>query len=102
MLEEWCWSRESLLWIARHYKTDTSLSPEQIEQILEARKVASGLRTADELVRSLFDFELHRTYGDGRSVQKSGQYKARRSAFYFGRKQAGLPERSAIAFGDRL
>lgn len=70
MLEEWCWSRESLLWIARHYKTDTSLSPEQIEQILEARKVASGLRTADELVRSLFDFELHRTYGDGRSVQE--------------------------------
>lgn len=70
MLEEWCWSRESLLWIARHYKTDEGLSSEQIDQILDARKVASGLRTADELMRSLFDFELHRTYGDGRSVQE--------------------------------
>ena len=70
VLEEWCWSRDFLLWAARHYQTGEGLSAEQIDQVLDARKVASGLRVADELMRSLFDFELHRTHGDGRSVQE--------------------------------
>lgn len=69
MLEEWCWSPESLRWISSHYQTDQQLSVEQVNQLLEARKATMPLKAGDELVRALFDFELHRTYGEGRSVQ---------------------------------
>lgn len=69
VLEQWCWSREVLQWMTRHHQTDKPLSIEQVDRILEARKITETLRDADELTRSLFDFELHRTQGDGRSVQ---------------------------------
>ena len=69
MLEQWCWSRECLLGITRHHQTRHALNAEQIDAVLDARKVTLALRTADELMRALFDFELHRAYGDGRTVQ---------------------------------
>ena len=66
--EQWCWSKETLLWLARHFETDSRLSVEQVDQVLAARKAQFWPGEALELTYALFDFELHRTYGDGRSV----------------------------------
>lgn len=67
--EEWCWSRDSLRWLAKHVHSDSELTYEQIDQVLAARKAEFWLANAQELMRAMFDFEVHRTYGDGRSVQ---------------------------------
>ncbi len=68
--EQWCWSKEALIWLARHFETDSRLSAEQVTQVLAARKVEFWPGEALELTYALFDFELHRTYGDGRSVHE--------------------------------
>lgn len=68
--EKWCWSRDGLRWLARHAQHDSELTYEQIDQVLEARSAERWLETARELGLALFDFELHRTWGDGRSVEE--------------------------------
>lgn len=68
--EQWCWSKDALIWLARHFETDSRLSVEQVDQVLAARKAEFWLAEALELTYALFDFELHRTYGDGRSVHE--------------------------------
>ena len=68
--EQWCWSKEALVWLARHYETDSRLTAEQVDQVLAARKAEFWPAEALELTYALFDFELHRTYGDGRSAHE--------------------------------
>ncbi|KMN17366.1 M3 family metallopeptidase [Pseudomonas weihenstephanensis] len=70
MLEQWCLSPACLLWISRHYQTAKALSSEQVGRLLDARKVTAALETATELLRSQFDFEVHLSVGDGRTVQQ--------------------------------
>ncbi|MBM1204695.1 M3 family metallopeptidase [Pseudomonas fragi] len=67
--EQWCWSRDSLRWYARHHQHDSELTYEQVDQALSARDTERWLEEVQELSRSLFDFELHLTWGDGRSVE---------------------------------
>lgn len=68
LLEEWCWAPDVIFQMSRHYQTGIKLSAGQVQSILAARTFTGTLRNADELMRSLFDFELHRTAGDGRST----------------------------------
>lgn len=67
-MENWCWEPEGLALISGHYETGDPLPQALLEKMLAARNFQSGLMMVRQLEFSLFDFELHATHGDGRTV----------------------------------
>lgn len=67
-MENWCWEPQGLALISSHYQTGEPLPQALLEKMLAARNFQSGLMMLRQLEFSLFDFELHATHGDGRSV----------------------------------
>ncbi len=67
-MENWCWEPEGLALISGHYKTAVALPQDLLDKMLAAKNFQSGLMMARQIEFSLFDFELHATHGDGRSV----------------------------------
>ena len=67
-MENWCWEPEGLALISGHYQTGERLPQDKLEQMLAAKNFQSGMMMVRQLEFSLFDFELHATHGDGRSV----------------------------------
>jgi len=67
-MEIWCWEPEGLALISGHYQTGEPLPQEKLERMLAAKNFQSGMMMVRQLEFSLFDFELHATHGDGRSV----------------------------------
>ncbi|MHC8329959.1 M3 family metallopeptidase [Pseudomonas sp. LB1P83] len=70
LFELWCLSGEFLLWLAAHYQTGERLSEARVDAALTAIHSQTTRQTAELLMTSLFDFELHRSQGDGRSVEQ--------------------------------
>ena len=69
-MENWCWEQEGLALIAGHWLTNEPLPAEMLERMLAARNFQSGMMMVRQLEFSLFDFELHGSQGQGRSVQQ--------------------------------
>ena len=67
-MENWCWDPEGLAHISGHYQTGEALPQDKLDMMLAAKNFQSGMMMARQLEFSLFDFELHATHGDGRSV----------------------------------
>lgn len=67
-MENWCWEPEGLALISGHYQTGEPLPQDLLDKMLAAKNFQSGLMMLRQLEFSLFDFELHATHGDGRSV----------------------------------
>ncbi|HSC83530.1 MAG TPA: oligopeptidase A [Pseudomonas sp.] len=67
-MENWCWEPEGLALISAHYESGEALPQDLLDKMLAAKNFQSGLMMARQLEFSLFDFELHATHGDGRSV----------------------------------
>jgi oligopeptidase A len=67
-MENWCWEPEGLALISGHYETGEPLPQDLLGKMLAAKNFQSGLMMVRQLEFSLFDFELHATHGDGRSV----------------------------------
>ena len=67
-MENWCWEPEGLALISGHYESGEALPQDLLEKMLAAKNFQSGLMMVRQLEFSLFDFELHATHGDGRSV----------------------------------
>ncbi len=61
-MENWCWEREALDLIARHYKTGDLISDDIFEEMLAARNFQTGMHMVRQLELSLFDFRLHLEY----------------------------------------
>ena len=59
---------EGLALISGHYETGEALPQALLDKMLAAKNFQSGLMMVRQLEFSLFDFELHATHGDGRSV----------------------------------
>ncbi|MHC8389457.1 M3 family metallopeptidase [Pseudomonas sp. MDT2-39-1] len=70
LFELWCLSGEFLLWLAAHYQTGERLSEARVDAALTAIHTQTTRQTAELLMTALFDFELHRSQGDGRSVEQ--------------------------------
>ncbi len=68
-MENWCWEPEGLALISGHYESGEALPQAMLDKMLAAKNFQSGLMMVRQLEFSLFDFELHATHGDGRSVQ---------------------------------
>ncbi|MFC3608086.1 oligopeptidase A [Stutzerimonas tarimensis] len=69
-MENWCWEPEGLALISGHYQTGEALPQAMLDRMLAARNFQSGMMMVRQLEFSLFDFELHATHGDGRSVSE--------------------------------
>ena len=67
-MENWCWEPEGLALISGHYQSGEPLPKNLLDKMLAAKNFQSGLMMVRQIEFSLFDFELHATHGDGRSV----------------------------------
>ncbi len=61
-MENWCWQREALNFIAGHYKTGEALPDELFEKMLAAKNFQSAMQMVRQLEFSIFDFRLHLEY----------------------------------------
>lgn len=67
-MENWCWEPEGLALISGHYESGEPLPQDLLDKMLAAKNFQSGLMMVRQIEFSLFDFELHATHGDSRSV----------------------------------
>lgn len=67
-MENWCWEPEGLALMSAHYQTGEALPQPMLDKMLAAKNFQSGMMLLRQMEFSLFDFELHATHGDGRSV----------------------------------
>ena len=61
-MENWCWEREALSLIARHYQTGEALPESLFNKMLAAKNFQSGMQMVRQLEFALFDFRLHLEY----------------------------------------
>ncbi|ABA71832.1 oligopeptidase A [Pseudomonas fluorescens] len=71
LFEQWCLSREFLLWLGAHFQTGKRLSAARVDAALSASQAHSARQQAFLLMGAMIDFELHLTHGDGRSVEET-------------------------------
>ncbi|MCR4507671.1 oligopeptidase A [Pseudomonas sp. 32.2.56] len=67
-MENWCWEPDGLALISGHFETGEPLPQDLLDKMLAAKNFQSGLMMVRQIEFSLFDFELHATHGDSRSV----------------------------------
>ncbi|AWX14289.1 oligopeptidase A [Mergibacter septicus] len=58
-LENWCWEKEALAFISRHYQTGEALPEEKLQQLLKAKNFQAAMFVLRQLEFGLFDFRLH-------------------------------------------
>lgn len=69
LFEQWCQSREFVLWLGAHFQTGERLSASRVDAALTASQAHASRHKALLLMGAIIDFELHLTHGDGRSVE---------------------------------
>lgn len=68
--ELWCDSSDCLVWLSSHFKTGLPLSQALAEQQVVYANTQTTWERAESLTLALFDIEVHRTQGDGRSIEQ--------------------------------
>jgi len=58
-LENWCWEKEALAFISKHYESNEALPAELLEKMLAARNFQSAMQMVRQLEFSLFDMAIH-------------------------------------------
>ncbi|MDH5327509.1 MAG: oligopeptidase A [Gammaproteobacteria bacterium] len=58
-MENWCWEKESLNLIARHYESGEPLPDSLFDKLLQAKNFQSAMQMVRQLEFALFDFRLH-------------------------------------------
>ncbi|WP_455221447.1 oligopeptidase A [Kaarinaea lacus] len=61
-MENFCWEKESIDLIARHYQSGESLPRDLFEKMTAAKNFQSGMQMVRQLEFALFDFRLHMEY----------------------------------------
>lgn len=70
LFEQWCFSKQCLVRVSKHYQTGAAMPDKVADQLLTFANTQASWETALLLRNALFDMELHRTHGDGRTVQQ--------------------------------
>lgn len=68
-LENWCWQKESLQLIARHYQTQAPLPDHLLNQLLASKTFQAGIHSLRQLEFALFDFHLHAEFNPEQAQQ---------------------------------
>ncbi len=61
-MENWCWEREALDLIGRHYKNQNPIDDDLFAKMQAAKNFQSGMQMVRQLEFALFDFRLHLEY----------------------------------------
>ena len=67
-MENWCWERESLDLIGRHYQTGGKISNDLYEKLITGKTFQTGMQMVRQLEFAIFDFRLHLEYTDAQPV----------------------------------
>jgi metallopeptidase MepB len=59
MLENWCWTKEQLKTLSKHYKTGESIPDELVDLQISARHVNDALFNLRQLHFGIFDMTVH-------------------------------------------
>ncbi|MCW1246273.1 M3 family metallopeptidase [Pseudomonas sp. SAICEU22] len=70
LFERWCFSKECLVRVSTHHQTGAPLPGEMADQLITLVTTQASWETANNWRNALLDIELHRTHGDGRSIQQ--------------------------------
>lgn len=70
LLEQWCFTKQCLVRLSRHHQTGAPLPDAIADQLLAYLDTQTSWDTAAFLRDALFDMELHRSHGDGRTAQQ--------------------------------
>jgi len=70
LFEQWCFSRQCLVRVSKHYQTGAAMPDQVADQLLTFANTQASWETALLLRNALFDMELHQSHGDGRTVQQ--------------------------------
>ncbi|HEC19361.1 MAG TPA: oligopeptidase A [Gammaproteobacteria bacterium] len=68
-LENWCWEREAVDLIARHYQSDEPLPDELFDKMIAAKNFQAGMQMVRQLEFSLFDFRIHAEYDPNKGAR---------------------------------
>jgi len=63
-MENWCWEEAALELFARHYETQEALPKALLDKMLAAKNFQSAMQMVRQLEFSLFDFLIHRDFGN--------------------------------------
>lgn len=61
MLENWCWKKEILVKISKHYIKGTPLPDELLSKMIAAKNANSGLLNLRQVFFGVFDQTIHST-----------------------------------------
>jgi len=68
-MENWCYDRQTLMGMAKHYETGEPLPEDYYQKLLAARTYMSGSAMLRQLHFGMVDIELHHNYQPGGSEQ---------------------------------
>ncbi len=73
LMENWCWEKEALAFVSKHYKTGESIPDELFANMLSAKNFQSAMGMIRQLTLTSFDFRLHLEYDPkaGSKVQET-------------------------------
>ncbi|MGF1529611.1 MAG: oligopeptidase A [Candidatus Competibacterales bacterium] len=69
LLENWCWEREGLDLLARHYQSHQPLPETLFERMRAAKHFQGAMMMVRQLEFALFDWRLHRHYDPARGAR---------------------------------
>lgn len=61
-MENWCWERQALDVLARHFETGAPLPEDLYKKMIEARNFQSAMQMVRQIEFSLFDMRMHGDY----------------------------------------
>merc|ERR1712146_215794 len=59
MLENWCWEKEALHRMSKHYKTGEPIPDEMLDALISSRNANAGLLNMMQIVLGKFDQAIH-------------------------------------------
>ncbi len=63
-MENWCWEREALDLIGRHFKTGNTIDNDLFERLIASKTFQTGMQMVRQLEFAIFDFRLHLEYNN--------------------------------------
>ena len=59
MLENWCWEKESLSMMSKHYKTGAAIPDDILDKLIKSRTANAGVFNLRQILLGTFDQKIH-------------------------------------------